>query len=78
MMEAQLRVLGGKLVIKVTGDNAKDLFKEVAAAQEVFDAAWICGMCQSTNLQFKVRVVDSYTFFELFARITWGAELWAA
>jgi len=65
MMEAQLKVLGGKLVIKVSGDNAKDLFKEVAAAQEVFDASQCCGMCQSTNLRFNVRVVDSFTFYEL-------------
>ena len=64
-MKAHLKALGGRITIEVQGETAKELFKELASVQEVFDAANACGMCQSTNLRFNVRVVDSFTFFEL-------------
>jgi len=65
MMEAQFKSLGGKVTIKVSGEDAKALFKELSGAMEVFDAAQCCELCQSTNLRFNVRTVDSFTFYEL-------------
>ncbi len=64
-MKAHLKALGGRITIEVQGENAKELFKELASAQEVFDSASDCGMCHSVNLRFNVRIVDSFTFYEL-------------
>ena len=41
-MEAQIKALGGKVTIKVQGEDVKALFKELASAMEVFDAAQTC------------------------------------
>ena len=72
-MEAQIKALGGKVTIKVQGEDVKALFKELASAMEVFDAAQACELCQSTNIRFNVRTVDSFTFYGL--KCECGAEL---
>jgi hypothetical protein len=64
-MEAQLKAGGGRLVIKVEAATAKDLFKQLAACDEIFNAESQCGLCESKDLRFVVRTVDSNDFFEL-------------
>lgn len=73
MMEAQLKVLNGRVTIKVQGEDAKALFRELASAMEVFDGAQACELCQSTDLRFNVRTVDSFVFYGL--KCSCGAEL---
>lgn len=72
-MKAHLKALSGKVTIEVQSETAKGLFQELAAAMEIFDGAQCCEMCQSTNLRFNVRIVDSFTFYGL--KCECGAEL---
>jgi hypothetical protein len=64
-MEAQYKTRDGRLVIKVEAEHQKALFKELAAAQEVFESESECGCCHSKELRFRVRVVDENDFYEL-------------
>lgn len=64
-MEAQYKTRDGRLVIKVEAEHQKGLFKELAAAQEVFESEAECGCCRSKELRFRVRVVDENEFYEL-------------
>jgi hypothetical protein len=64
-MEAQYKTRNGSLVIKVEGETQKDIFRELARAQETFEAETECGICKSTQLRFRVRAVDDNEFFEL-------------
>lgn len=61
-MEAQLRTENG-LVIKVEGDNQKELFEEIASAVEVFGEG-SCGLCNSTKIKPVVREVEKNVFYE--------------
>lgn len=64
-MEALIRATN-KLTIKVEGDDAKALFKQIAKAGEVFGVGQ-CGCCSSQDLAFKVRTVSNgeYEYYEL-------------
>ena len=64
-MEAQYKTRDGRLVIKVEAEHQKGLFKELAAAQEVFESEAECGCCRSKELRFRVRIVDENEFYEL-------------
>lgn len=65
MMEAQIKALSGRVTIKVQGEDAKALFRELSSAMEVFSADDTCGICGSSDLRYNVRTVDSYVFYEL-------------
>lgn len=64
-MEAHYKTRDGRLIIKVEADKQKDLFREIAVAQEIFDAEERCGLCSSTRIHFRVRTVEANEFFEL-------------
>ncbi len=64
-MEAQLKTASGRLAIKVEGGTVKELFKQIAAIDEIFNAEHQCGLCQSTDLRFVVRTVDENDYYEL-------------
>lgn len=64
-MKAILRTGGGRLSFEITGEKVKDVFKEIAQIQEVFDAESKCGVCGSQDLRFLARRVDKYDFYEL-------------
>lgn len=64
-MEAQYKTRDGRLLVKVEAENQKGLFRELAAAQEVFESESECGCCHSQELRFRVRVVDENEFYEL-------------
>ena len=53
-----------RINVEIESQNAKDAFKQLAEFQEVFDEQ-SCGMCQSQNIQFIVRTVDSNDYYEL-------------
>lgn len=73
MMEAQIKALNGRVTVKVSGEDAKALFKELASAQEIFSAADQCELCQSADLRFNYRTVDSFSFYELKCNACGGA-----
>lgn len=53
-----------KLEFEVEGAGQKEIFKEIAAIQEIFGED-NCGMCGNNNVKFIVRSVDGNDYFEL-------------
>jgi hypothetical protein len=53
-----------KLQFEVEGEGQKEIFKELAAIQEIF-AETKCGVCGSENIKFVVRAVDDNEYYEL-------------
>lgn len=62
-MKVNYRV-GERLSFEVDGAGQKEVFKELAAIQEIFGED-NCGMCGKNNLKFVVRNVDGNDYFEL-------------
>ena len=54
----------GRLSIEVEGEKQKDVFGELARAQEVFQHE-ACGKCKGGELRFVVRNVDDNDFYEI-------------
>jgi hypothetical protein len=67
------------LIVEVTGDNQKDLFKSVAQAMEVFGEK-ACGLCQSGDISLRHRVTGPKSEFDYYecacnkcgARLSYG------
>lgn len=64
-MKAHYKTHDSRIVVEVTGEAAKDLFKGIAQVQEIFDAASACGVCNCEDLKFQYRLVDDFEFYEL-------------
>ena len=64
-MEAQYKTSNGRLVFKVTAENAKAMFQEIARVQDVFEAESACGACSSENIRFVARKVEDFEYHEL-------------
>lgn len=65
-----------RVSVIVNSESQKGLFKELAAADEVFGEK-NCGMCKSENIHFKVRTVEENDYYELtcddcFAKLSYG------
>lgn len=56
--------VNNKLEFELEGDGQKEIFKELAAVQEIFGEEK-CGLCGSQNLKFVVRNVDGNDYYEL-------------
>lgn len=56
--------VGDRLEFELEGSGQKEIFKELAAIQEIFGEEK-CGLCGSTNLRFVVRSVEGNDYFEL-------------
>ena len=68
-MEAQYKCRNGRLLIKVEAGDQKTLFKRIAEAEQIFDAATECGLCKATNLSYLARTVkDGSEYYELICR----------
>lgn len=65
MLEAQYKTSNGRLVFKLTAENAKAMFQEIARVQDVFEAESACGACNSENIRFVARKVEDYDYYEL-------------
>ena len=64
-MEAQYKTWDGRLIFKVDAENQKEIFKQIAVTQEVFEAETECGCCHSKEIRFRVRTVDKHDFYEV-------------
>lgn len=64
---------GKKLRVEIEGKNQKDIFKQLAQFQSVFEEP-ACGMCASDQIQFETREHDGNTFYGMRCRKC-GAEL---
>lgn len=54
----------GRLTAELDSESPRELFKELARFQEVFEED-TCGKCGSTNIRFVVRTVDDNEYYEL-------------
>lgn len=74
-MTARVLTKNKRITIEVEGSNVKELFKNVAAAQDAFDAVHKCGMpgCGSEELRFQVRNVEDNDYYEVIC-LTCGAQ----
>ena len=54
---------GGRVQIEVEGSNQKELFKQMAEVQEVFDIS-ACGACKGKDIHNVVRHVEDNDFYE--------------
>lgn len=64
-MEATIKAFGGRVLIKVAGENQKELFRQVAAADQVFNAQTECGRCKSKDIYMDVRHTEKGDYYEL-------------
>lgn len=64
-MDAQLKMLNGKILVKVSGETQTELFAQVASVQAIFDAESKCGMCGCTDLRLSHRQPQGFDYFEL-------------
>ncbi len=65
-MEAQYKTRSGRLVIKLVAEDVKRLFRELGAVQDAFDSEVECGCCNSVEIRYRVRDVDSNEYYELY------------
>ena len=56
--------VGDKLEFELEGAGQKEIFKELAAIQEIFGEE-SCGICGSKHIKFIVRNIDGNDYFEL-------------
>lgn len=76
-MKATYTTTNGKISVQFDCEDQKNLFKELADFQEIFEQS-VCGKCGSENLKFVVRDVDENQYYELRcadcgARLEFGA-----
>lgn len=64
-MKAHYRTRNGQLTIEVNGEFVKDIVKQVAMVQEVFEAESACGCCNSANIRFQSRTANGNDFYEM-------------
>lgn len=55
--------LNNNVEVEVEADGQKEIFKELAAVEEIFGENE-CGMCKKNNTKFVVRSVDGNDYFE--------------
>ncbi len=67
-MIARYRTKNGQITFELNGQDAKDVFRQLASVQEVFDVEHKCGMCNSQDIRFLARKVDKFDFYELECR----------
>jgi hypothetical protein len=63
--EAQVKLQGGRLIVKVAAPSVKELFAAIGEVQEVFDADSECGACSAPGPKFRVRERDKFKFYEM-------------
>ena len=70
-MEVALKSRNGLMTFKLSGATMKEVFREIAHTQEVFDEADHCGKCGGTNIRFRHRIAEAksgkqnYDYYEL-------------
>jgi hypothetical protein len=66
------------LTLELEAKDHKELFEEMAVAQEIFGHSK-CGKCQSSDVKYVTREVDDYKFYEVHcnkchARLSFGVN----
>jgi hypothetical protein len=53
------------MLFEFEAETAKELFRQLAEVQSIFEADKSCGRCDKSNLQFRVRAVEDGDYYEL-------------
>lgn len=72
-MKAHYRTANGRITFEIEGGSQKELFEGISLLQEVFEADSTCGVCNSPEIRFRVRKVDTYVYYEYHCKC--GARL---
>jgi hypothetical protein len=64
-VKAHYRTANGRVTVEVDGGNVKEIVKNIAIVQEVFESETDCGCCKSARVRFQVRENDGNEFYEL-------------
>jgi late competence protein required for DNA uptake (superfamily II DNA/RNA helicase) len=56
---------GSHLIFDVEAETIKQLFRNIAEIQEVFEGDKTCGRCGNDHIQLRVRNPKEFEFFEL-------------
>ena len=75
-MKIQYTTKNQRLNVQIESDSVKEVFKELAKFQEIFDEE-NCQLCKNDNLQFIVRTVEGNDYYELkcndcFGKLSFG------
>lgn len=68
-MKVELNV--GKLTLTAEGATPKEIFRDLAQLQFVFEDS-TCGKCGSSDLQYIVRTAEGNDFYELRCKKCWA------
>lgn len=63
-MELQYKTFDGRYTAKFAGNDVKDLFRQIAAFEEIFAANTLCRNCECENTRLSVRDVDGNAYYE--------------
>jgi hypothetical protein len=64
MFEANYKSIDGRITVKFTGDDNKNLFEQIAKFDEIFCNNLTCKNCQKNETRLNVRDVDSNKYYE--------------
>jgi hypothetical protein len=69
-VKANYKIKNGQLLFEVVGNQAKDIWEQVAQIQSLFEAETECRLCGCTELRYDHRVTKNggYHFYELVCR----------
>lgn len=73
-MKANFKLKRGAMTFEVLGEQAKDIWAQVAQIQELFEAESCCGLCGSEELRYSHRITKNggYHYYELICRECYG------
>lgn len=63
-MKVEYTILNGKLKVQVEASTVREVWKELANIDEVFNVDK-CGACGGNDLKFVVRTVDENDYYEI-------------
>jgi hypothetical protein len=64
-VKCHYRSANNRLTFELDAGSQKDLFEGIATLQEIFESDSTCGMCNSTDLRFRVREVKDNKYYEM-------------
>jgi hypothetical protein len=65
LMEAHYKTANGRLTFKIEAQDVKALFRQLSSIQQSLEADSSCGLCNSKDIGYNVRVHDENEYFEL-------------
>lgn len=64
MLEAQYKSIDNRITVKISGNDCKDLFEQIAKFDEIFCNNLKCKNCGISETRLNVRVVDENKYYE--------------